>query len=714
MEIFKLFGSIMVDNDDANKSISKTDKSVDTLGKKFGRGIKTAGKWAIGVAAATVGVGIAAFAMVKKVTGGFDEIAKNSKKLGVTTDAYQEMDYWASQNGISNSDMEKAVGRLNQRLGDTINGGDKYNEVLERLGVSTDDLREGTLSTEEAMYQSISALSQIENEQEKAALASELFGTKLGRELMPALQDGSLSLEDAAKKAQELGIVIEEDTLKAAEEFNDTWDDLTRSARAFGQKALAYLMPMFQAMMDWVLDHMPLIQSIFETAFDVISTVAKKVGGFIRDELLSRLQELWEWVQPHLPMVKELFIDAFERGKELIADLIVVIQEVTGWFKEHWAVIEPIFIGIAAGVIAFELITAAIALWTTVTTFATGVGVAFAAVMAFITSPIGIIVLAIAGLVAVGILLYKNWETIREKAIEIFNSVLEFFSDTFNNLMDIFGTALDWIDEKTNGKFSLITDTIRHYITMARDIVSDVINFIKRTFENGFKLIKGIVTGDMSLVKGAFSDQMENIKKLGSDILNNIKKFFSDTFGDILSSAKTKFNEIKDAMLKPIEDAKSLISGIIDDIKGFFSGLSLKFPKIEMPKMPKFKLDGKFGLVPPSVPKISVNWNAMGGVFNTPTLFNTANAGLQGVGEAGSEAILPLNKKVLGGIGQGIASTMGNQERSNDTSAIEGLLLKILQAIIDGKNIVVNGKVLGEVTDDEQGKRVNLSGRVAY
>ena len=59
MEIFKLIGSIMVDSTEANKSISKTEKNAEGMGKKLADGVKTAGKWAAGLTAAAVSVGAA-------------------------------------------------------------------------------------------------------------------------------------------------------------------------------------------------------------------------------------------------------------------------------------------------------------------------------------------------------------------------------------------------------------------------------------------------------------------------------------------------------------------------------------------------------------------------------------------------------------------------------------------------------------------------------
>lgn len=53
-------------------------------------------------------------------------------------------------------------------------------------------------------------------------------------------------------------------------------------------------------------------------------------------------------------------------------------------------------------------------------------------------------------------------------------------------------------------------------------------------------------------------------------------------------------------------------------------------------KLPHFLLTGDFSLNPPSVPRLSVDWYAKGGIFNRPSII--------GVGEAGTEAVLPINR----------------------------------------------------------------------
>ena len=101
------------------------------------------------------------------------------------------------------------------------------------------------------------------------------------------------------------------------------------------------------------------------------------------------------------------------------------------------------------------------------------------------------------------------------------------------------------------------------------------------------------------------------------------------------------FNKIKDGIQEKINNAKDKVKEAIDKIKDFFN-FSWSLPKL---KMPSISITGKFSLDPPSVPKFSISWNALGGVFDTPTLFGFGDS-LQGLGEDGAEAVVPLEKNL--------------------------------------------------------------------
>ena len=107
------------------------------------------------------------------------------------------------------------------------------------------------------------------------------------------------------------------------------------------------------------------------------------------------------------------------------------------------------------------------------------------------------------------------------------------------------------------------------------------------------------------------------------------------TFNDFKAKVVSTFNSIRDAIVKPIQTAIDKVKAIIQKIKSFFPiKVGNIFGHI---KLPHFKVTGKLSISPPSVPKLSIDWYANGGIFNSPTI--------AGIGEIpGGEAVVPLNK----------------------------------------------------------------------
>jgi hypothetical protein len=169
------------------------------------------------------------------------------------------------------------------------------------------------------------------------------------------------------------------------------------------------------------------------------------------------------------------------------------------------------------------------------------------------------------------------------------------------------------------------------------------------------------------------------IKNFFVNIWNSTTSFFSsvlsgwvnrvrNNFNTIKSVATSVWNGVKNAIMKPINAARDGVKRAIDAIKGFFSRLKLKLPHI---KLPHFKIKGDFSLNPPSVPKLSIDWYKNGGIFTKPTIFNTPY-GMKGVGEAGAEAVLPIDllQRYISGA---IARTVQNVNLNSLADAIEDL-----------------------------------------
>jgi TP901 family phage tail tape measure protein len=218
-------------------------------------------------------------------------------------------------------------------------------------------------------------------------------------------------------------------------------------------------------------------------------------------------------------------------------------------------------------------------------------------------------------------------------------------------------------------------DTVAHAEGMHKSVVTEAQNQAKEhianvNWETGEVLSKWEMFKTKAIriwelqgtaAKTAFNSMKDNVvasaetlKESAIQKYEGLKSGAISKFESLKSEGARKFSELGSKMLSPITEAKNKIEDAVDRIKSFFNNLSLKLPKIDMPKLPHFKLTGSFSLMPPSVPKLSVDWYAKGAVFTKPTLFNTP-FGIKGFGEAGPEAALPLNDAVLGKIGKMIA-----------------------------------------------------------
>ena len=160
------------------------------------------------------------------------------------------------------------------------------------------------------------------------------------------------------------------------------------------------------------------------------------------------------------------------------------------------------------------------------------------------------------------------------------------------------------------------------------------------------KEVWGAITTYVTNLKEDVSAKWNEIKQDIADKIQSIKTDLQEKWSQIKSDATQKIEDTKNDIIQKFVDIKDGIKKKIEDIKGFFSNLKLKFPEIEMPKLPHFSLTGEFSLNPPSVPHLDIDWYAKAMnqpyFFPTPTVMQTPY-GMLGAGEAGGEFMYGKN-----------------------------------------------------------------------
>lgn len=215
------------------------------------------------------------------------------------------------------------------------------------------------------------------------------------------------------------------------------------------------------------------------------------------------------------------------------------------------------------------------------------------------------------------------------------------FMFIWENCKEIVMGAWESISQKISEKLNLISNTIGSIFSVISGIASTIWNGIKNTISSVWDAIQNKVSLATTTVKNVINTGFELAKTYIVNPLQQAKEKVSSIFDNIKKSITDKINAAKDA-----------VKSAIDKIKGFFD-FKWSLPDL---KLPHPKVTGKFSLNPPSVPHFSLEWYKKGAIFTRPTIFNT-RSGMKGVGEAGAEAVLPI-EKLSGYVENGVNNSM--------------------------------------------------------
>lgn len=208
--------------------LSKTGKSFDALGM--------AAKRLVPILAAVAGVGA-----LKSVVSQLDEIGKKADQIGLTTDALQEMRSVAESAGVSQGALDSSLERFSKRLGEAVNGTGAAKTALEGMGLAATDLT--AIPLDEAVELIADEMGKMESPTERAAAAAALFGRE-GVAMVNLLREGSKGMQEMRQQARDLGIVIDEDLVRGAEEAQTKLDLMGRVINAQLSSALVELAPL--------------------------------------------------------------------------------------------------------------------------------------------------------------------------------------------------------------------------------------------------------------------------------------------------------------------------------------------------------------------------------------------------------------------------------------------------------------------------------------
>lgn len=340
-------------------SFEVDDKAIDIAEKKLANLERTA----LLIGGTIIAAAGTLFGFAKMTASAGNEAAKMSQKLGLGVERLQELQYAAKLADVDTHQFNTSLRFLNKNMIDANDGNKQTAFQFARLGVRVRDANGKLLSTDNVLTQVADRFSKMPDGPQKTAAAMELFG-RSGAELIPLLNGGSKNLAEMSARAHELGVVLDAETAKASEEFNDSLTEmfaaLTGIRNLVGAKLIPVITKLVQKWTAFIVENRKLLASKIDKFFEILITYIDRMvtlSGYLIDAI-SGIVHWMGGLEKTISMVVTAFA-IFAGAKILygIGQLIGAIALLVSKFTmlNAAALILPILIGAAAVVIGLMI-----------------------------------------------------------------------------------------------------------------------------------------------------------------------------------------------------------------------------------------------------------------------------------------------------------------------------------------------------------------------
>lgn len=301
----------------------------------------------------------------------------------------------------------------------------------------------------------------------------------------------------------------------------------------------------------------PVALDLLSAALDLLNSVLEAL------EPLGRW--LWEeFLQPIGEWAGEALLDALEWLTERLEDL-------SDWIDNNQTTIETFVIIVGSFAAAWWAVNAAVTVWNVIGAVATTVTTGFGVAMAFLTSPIFLVALAIGAIIAIIILLIKNWDEVKEVAGKVWDWIVEKWSQ-----------ASEWfqtnVTEPVAEWFSAAWENIREWAANAWEKIKDIWAKAKEWFQE--KVIDP--------VKDGFQTALDWIEDKWKLVFNSVKDFVRNRINNIIDFINSMLQAVANG-INGVIGALNKIQINLPAVPPFFEGLSLgvNIPLVSVPQIPR-------------------------------------------------------------------------------------------------------------------------------
>lgn len=282
-------------------------------------------------------------------------------------------------------------------------------------------------------------------------------------------------------------------------------------------KSLQPFMDNIGAGLEWFYKNVLLPLAGF-TIQDLIPAFLDTLKGAIDvlNSTINALKPLGQWLwdnflQPLASWTGGIIIDVL-RG---IAD---ALKGVSDWINEHQTTVQVLATILGSFAAAWGLVNLAIEAWNIVAGVAAGVTTALGAAVAFLTSPIGLVIFAIGAIIAIGVLVVKNWDSIKEAA----GKLGSWIGDKWDGIKNATGEAWGNVKDSVSNAASTAKDNAVSAWSTMKDKMGGFADNIKTTAKGAFDKVSDWASDMGNRIGKGFSDGWKAVKKGASDIAKGI------------------------------------------------------------------------------------------------------------------------------------------------------------------------------------------------
>jgi len=310
-KVFSLFGTIALDGmSGVTKQLTGLDKGLKDISKvmaKTGRDLEKLGvSFSKTFTAPIVAAGTAVGMLTGKVGEYADKMLDLEQITGLSTDTLQEFEHVSKVTGGNFDALIGIVSKFTNKLPEIIKGGNASSEAFSKLGISLTDSTGNIRDMNDLLPEMFQSLKNIQNVNERNALAQDLFGRSL-EEIAPLLGVTSEEFAKLRKEAHETGAVMSKGALEAADKYREMTARLKEQVGILGKELAINFIPIFR-----------------DTIYPLLVT---SVIPAIKD-LGLKVKGVFDWFNKLDPVVKENSIK-FIAMLALVGPLLIGFGKIT-------------------------------------------------------------------------------------------------------------------------------------------------------------------------------------------------------------------------------------------------------------------------------------------------------------------------------------------------------------------------------------------------